>query len=54
MKCADCQEMFPLTELRFKPDGMVPGTHIKAHRAQCHKCAQKIPIDETSKKEYPF
>ena len=43
--------MFPLPELQFKADGMVPNTHIKKHRAQCHDCAKKIPIDETTMKD---
>ena len=58
MKCEGCQKMFRLTELRFVPDGLVPGTQaMKRNRAFCKDCG--LPTlrqkeDEQPEKEYPF
>jgi len=64
MKCVDCTRDFPVSKLRFVPDGMVTGTTMKAHKAQCSDCMRKIPIDDTTlsrrepgcddDEEYPF
>ena len=51
MLCADCLKEFPMSKLRFKPDGIVKNSHgMKAHKAQCPDCSRKIVIDDTTMK----
>lgn len=57
MKCDECGEMFSLYDLRFIPDGMVPGTSIKKRRALCKTCNMPKPDknwQDTDTEEYPF
>lgn len=70
MKCEACEKQFPLTQLRFIPDGMVPGTSIKRHRAFCKEhglpdlnqkgqsvtesVSDRSVSDPQPEKEYPF
>jgi len=48
MKCHDCGEDFPVSELMFTEDGKVPGLIMPRYKAQCGPCGKKIPIDDTT------
>jgi len=63
MKCHYCDEDYPMTQLQFVEDGMVPGIAMVRRRARCIKCRippntidgkpSDPPPDEDAEK-YPF